>query len=396
MIRPSICALNRGWFLVPVLVLLALGVSACDSKKAQYAPPPDPQVTVSLPAQRDVINYAEYTGNTEAVESVEIRARVEGFLQSVNFRPSTMVKKGDLLFVIDPRSFEAQLNQAKADLAVAQANLKLAKATLTRKENAFKDRAVSEVAVIEAQAEKSKAEANVDAAKAAIEVARINLSYTKVVSPISGRVGRSLVDIGNLVGAGEATLLTTVVNDDPIYAYFNVSERDILHYTKMERMNKGPLREEERDSIAMGLSNEKGFPHQGKVDYIDNKVDTRTGTIQVRAVFPNQDHIIYGGLFVRVRVPLRRMKGALLVSNRALGSDQGGHYLFVVNQKGEVEYRKIQIGPLQDDGMRVILEGIKPEDKVIIKGIQRVRPGMKVKITEAGESKPQKPTGQKS
>jgi RND family efflux transporter MFP subunit len=378
------------------LVLLALGVSACDSKKAQYAPPPDPQVTVSLPAQRDVINYAEYTGNTEAVESVEIRARVEGFLQSVNFRPSTMVKKGDLLFVIDPRSFEAQLNQAKADLAVAQANLKLAKATLTRKENAFKDRAVSEVAVIEAQAEKSKAEANVDAAKAAIEVARINLSYTKVVSPISGRVGRSLVDIGNLVGAGEATLLTTVVNDDPIYAYFNVSERDILHYTKMERMNKGPLREEERDSIAMGLSNEKGFPHQGKVDYIDNKVDTRTGTIQVRAVFPNQDHIIYGGLFVRVRVPLRRMKGALLVSNRALGSDQGGHYLFVVNQKGEVEYRKIQIGPLQDDGMRVILEGIKPEDKVIIKGIQRVRPGMKVKITEAGESKPQKPTGQKS
>jgi RND family efflux transporter MFP subunit len=208
-------------------------------------------------------------------------------------------------------------------------------------------------------------------------------------------VGRSLVDIGNLVGAGEATLLTTVVNDDPIYAYFNVSERDILHYTKMGRMNEEPLQEEGRDSIAMGLSNEKGFPHQGKVDYIDNKVDRKTGTIQVRGVFPNQNHNIFGGLFVRVRIPLRRVKGALLVSNRALGSDQGGHYLYVVNQKSEVEYRKIQIGPLQDDGMRVISEGIKSEDKVIVKGIQRVRPGMKVKIIEAGDSKPQKPKGQK-
>jgi RND family efflux transporter MFP subunit len=295
------------------------------------------------------------------------------------------VKKGELLFVIEPKPYQAQLDQALADLAIKKAELQLADATLIRKENAYKDRAVSEVEVIQARAEKAKAEASIKAADAAVETARINLSYTSIHSPIPGLVSRNLVDVGNLVGRGEATLLTSVVNDDPIYCYFNISESDILEFIKRKNAHlDDPRTKKERNEVFLGLANEKGYPHEGAIDYINNTVDPQTGTIQVRGRFPNSKGELAAGLFARVRIPIGIMKKALLVPEAALGADQGGRYLYVVNAKDEVEYRKLELGPLEGEN-RVIKKGIKAGERVIIKGLQWVRPGMKVTPMTAEE-----------
>lgn len=364
--------------LAALLGLLSLLASyGCSSDQSYQAPPP-PAVTVSKPASKDVNIWAEFTGNTQAFESVDIRARVEGFLDSVNFQPSTRVKKGELLFIIEPKPYQAQVDQALADLAIAKAELQLADATLIRKENAYKDRAVSEVEVIQARAEKTKAEASIKAAEAAVESARINLSYTSIHSPIPGMVSRNLVDVGNLVGRSEATLLTSVVNDDPIYCYFNVSESDLLEFMsrKNARLDDAQTKKE-RNQVFLGLANEEGYPHEGVLDYVDNKVDPQTGTIQARGRFPNPKGRLAAGLFARVRISIGRIKNATLVPELALGADQGGRYLLVVNAQNQVEYRRVKLGPLEGT-QRVILEGVKAGERVIIKGLQRVRAGMTV------------------
>ncbi len=367
--------------ILPALVLFASG---CKDKKAAYVPPPPPEVTVQKPVQRTVTEFAEYTGHTEAVATVELRARVEGFLERVEFTPSAKVKKGQLLFIIDPRPYQARVNQAKAKVATSEAELKAARATLLRKERAYKDRAVSEVEVIQARADMAKAAAGVQAAKADLESAMIDLGYTHIHSPIDGRISRTLVDVGNLVGAGEATLLSTVVQEDPIFVYFYVSERDLLFYLNQP----GHKREGgEPPEVLMGLANEKGYPHRGKVDYVDNQVDPNTGTIQVRAVFPNPEEKIFPGLFARLRLPYAEIKDALLVPETALGFDQGGRYLLVVGDDGKVQFRRVELGPLQDDGLRVIRKGLKAGEWVIVNGVQRVRPGIKVKPVEAGQGR---------
>lgn len=372
---------NQVWIYFVLLALSLMLMMGCDSKKNTYAPPPPPNVTVSKPVQKKVTDYAIFTGNTEAFESVEIRARVEGWLQSINFKPSSMVKKGDLLFVIDPRTYQAELDQTKADLLIQEAELNLAEATRKRKESAFKEKAVSEVEVIEARANVKKAKASIEAAKAAIEEAQLNLSYTKIYAPISGRIGRNLVDVGNLVGAaGDKTLLATIVNDNPIYAYFNVSEREMLYYAKNERERKASgqdLHEDEANLVYLGLSNEKGYPHKGRLDYIDNRIDEETGTIQVRGLFPNSDKILISGLFVRIHLPISLPKDALLVTERAVGADQQGQYLLTVNNDNVVEYKPVKLGAVVE-GMCVIEEGISADDTIIVKGILRARPGKKV------------------
>lgn len=377
MIKSSIFKL-QSIRLAAVLGLLSLLASyGCSSDQGYQAPPP-PAVTVSKPNSKDVNIWAEFTGNTQAFESVDIRARVEGFLDSVNFQPSSRVKKGELLFIIEPKPYQAQVDQALADLAIAKAELQLADATLIRKENAYKDRAVSEVEVIQARAEKTKAEASIKAAEAAVETARINLSYTSIHSPIPGMVSRNLVDVGNLVGRSEATLLTSVVNDDPIYCYFNVSESDLLEFMsrKNARLDDAQTKKE-RNQVFLGLANEEGYPHEGFLDYVDNKVDPQTGTIQARGRFPNPKGRLAAGLFARVRISIGRIKNAVLVPELALGADQGGRYLLVVNAQNQVEYRKVKLGPLEGT-QRVILEGVKAGERVIIKGLQRVRAGMTV------------------
>ena len=366
--------------------LAVFATAACDGKKEKYVAPPPPEVTVSRPLKQDVTEYAEFTGTTQAEKSVDIRARVEGFLESINFIPASMVKKGDLLFVIDPKPFKAKLDQALADLATAKAQLQLADATLVRKERAFKQRAVSEVEVIQARAEKAKAQAAIQAAKATVETAQINLSYTSIHAPIGGRISRNLVDVGNLVGSGQATLLTSIVKDDPIYVYFSIAENSLLQFIKKHREYETAPDKMKDPVVYIGLANEKGYPHKGLADYIDNRVDPQTGTIQVRAVFPNADHLLVPGLFARVRIPIDTLKDALLVPEQALGSDQGGRYLLVVNDKNMVEYRKVELGSKEGD-MQVIKQGLKPGDMVIVKGLQRVRPGSKVKAVQAKQDK---------
>ena len=383
---------TRLWICPVPLALSLMLITGCDRKKNTYTPPPPPKVTVSKPVQKKVTDYALFTGNTEAFESVEIRARVEGWLKSIHFKPSSMVKKGDLLFIIDPRTYQAQLNEKKAALLIQEAELNLAEATYKRKESAFKENAVSEVEVIEARAKVKKAKASIEAAKAGIEEARLSLSYTKIYAPGNGRIGRNLVDVGNLIGAaGEKTLLATIVNDSPIYAYFNVSEREMLNYTKNAREQKKSgryLGEDETNIVYLGLSNEKGYPHKGRLDYIGNRIDEGTGTIQVRGIFPNSDKILISGLFVRIHLPISLPKDAFLITERAVGVDQRGKYLLTVNNDNVVEYKSVKLGAVVE-GMYVIKEGISADDTIIVKGIQRARPGIKVnpQPEKSGQSK---------
>lgn len=362
------------------LLLAGLMLAGCKPEAPPVAPPM--QVTVSAPLKQAITNFAEYTGITEAVESVEIRARVEGYLESINFTSGSYVKQGDLLFVIDPKPFQAKLAQAEAELARQQAALKSAEATLQRRELALSERAVSEIAVIQARADRDVFLAAIEAAQAAIKTAQLDLSYTAIRAPISGRISRNLVDVGNLVGATERTLLATIVKDDPIYVYFNVSERDYLFYQRHHGEEVTATNPDEYPPMYLGLADDKGFPHEGRGDYVGNRIDASSGTIQVRGIFPNPDHFILPGLFARIRVPIGTQQDALLVPEQALGADQQGRYLLVVNKDNVVEYRPVRLGAKQD-GKCVIEEGLKPDDRVIVSGIQRALPGAKVEPKES-------------
>ena len=255
------------------------GGAGCDKKANQFVPPPPPSVTVARPAERSVTDYAEFTGTTQAVESVEIRARVEGFLQSIHFEAGAVVRKGDLLFVIDPKPFQAALAEAEANLKMAETDLKLAEDKLRRNQSLFARRAISNLELIESQSERDRDAAAIEVAKAQVRKARLNLQYTEVRAPIDGRAGRNLVDVGNLVGAGEPTLLTTVVKYDPMYVYFSVSERDLLAYQKKRETSKSS---EDTDTFEMGLADDSGYPHAGRLDFLENQLDPDTGTILVR------------------------------------------------------------------------------------------------------------------
>ncbi|MDM8514975.1 efflux RND transporter periplasmic adaptor subunit [Desulfobacterales bacterium HSG16] len=363
-------------YILIILAGLLPVLAGCSRKQADaYAPPPPPSVTVSLPVQKEITNFAEFSGTTEAVESVSIRARVEGFLEAVHFSPGTMIKKDDLLYSIDPKPYQARLDEMTAALEIRNAELQLAQATSLRRTRAFKDRAVSEVAVIEAKAQLAAAKASIVAATAAVQTAQLNLSYTQIKSPISGRIGRSLIDVGNLVGAGERTLLTTIVKDDPIYAYFTMSERDLLHYQGKFDLKSPPTDGEV--SVFLGLSGQTEHPFSGHIDYMDNRVDPNTGTIRIRGVFANSDHNLMPGLFARIKIPLGKAKNELLVPDIAIGRDQQGHYLLTADKENKVEYKPVTTGVLVD-GMRVITQGIGKDDSVIVNGIQKARPGMPV------------------
>ena len=366
-------------------------IAGCDQDS--YVAPPPPAVTVCQPVRQTVTNYAEFTGTTEAVESVEIRARVEGFLETVNFEAAAAVEAGDLLFVIDPKPFQAKLDRALAELANRQAVLKLAKYDHQRTEGLFKDEVASEFERVKAQSDWEAAQAAVKAAEAAVDEARLNLGYTRIHAPLSGRISRTLVDAGNLVGAGEYTLLTTIVKEDPIYAYFSASERKLLEYLEKHPEKRQPMKPQEPGPLYLGLSNESGYPHEGRVDWANNRVDAGTGTIQIRGVFPNPDHVLLPGLFVRLRAPMDTLEDALLITERALGADQGGRYLLVANNQNVVEKRYVEIGTLLD-GMRIIEKGLAPDEWVIVKGVQRAREGMKVNPTQAESPASVLPTSQ--
>jgi len=375
----SIYANVRRSVLLPVIVA---AVAVGCQKAPEVVPPAPPEVTVSTPQQRDVTVFREFVGSTEAFKSVNIRARVQGFLDKMSFAPSSFVTKGELLFVIEPEPYEAQRDRAAAGLKAAEAGLRRAESDLDRLEQAVATNAVSQQEVTRARAERDQASAAMLEAQASLTNAQIQLDYTTVESPIDGLVSRNYVDLGNLVGAGESTLLTTVRQIDPIYAYFEVSERFVAQVLEERGGHTDPS---DGDYMrATLLLEETGLEIEGQIDSLENTVDTGTGTIRVRGIFPNDDAKIFPGFFVRVRLPGELYENALLVEETALGTDLGGRYLMIVGDGDIVERRYIEPGQLQDDNTRLILSGLEPGERYITRGLQRARPGMPVTPRTAG------------
>jgi RND family efflux transporter MFP subunit len=369
--------LIRVWQLPVVGFMLLL--TACQQQQAAPPPPPLPKVTVNQPVIRDVVESDAYTGRLEAVESVDIRARVSGYLQSIHFTDGEVVKKGALLFVIDPRPYQAELNRAKAALEQAIARHGRTQKDYARAQQLVKSRAISQEEVDTRAADQREAEEAVRAARAAVEAAQLNVEFTQVRAPISGRISREFVTVGNLINGGTAdsTLLTRVVSLDPIYGYFDVDEGAYLKYARLWRNGQRAGPREANIPVDLGLADETGFPHQGRLDFIDNRLDPNTGTMTGRAVFPNPDLALTPGLFARVRLPGSGRYEALLLPDEAIGTDQTQRFAFVVNDQHTVEYRQVALGPMID-GLRVVRDGIKPGEWVIVNGVQRVRTGAKV------------------
>jgi membrane fusion protein, multidrug efflux system len=362
-----------------VLSILAAGMFGtwgCAKRTAAVAEKPAaPPVTVSKPLVRTVTDYFEFPGQTAAVGEVEVRARVYGYLVKVNFRDGQNVKKGDLLYEIDPRPYQAALDEAKGVLASLRALMSKAKLDLARSERLRPSGAVSQDEYEQRVAQLAVHEASIQAAEAKVRTAELNLEYTKITSPIDGRVSRTRVTLGNYVqpGADNNTVLTTVVTTDPVYVYFNVDESTLLKYQQRAIQNGEPLHpsrlKDLKFPVEIGLGNEKGFPHAGIIDFADNALDRSTGTLRVRGVFENANEYLTSGLFVRVRIPFGKPHQALLVTDRAVSRDQRIKYLMTVNDKNMVQYRPVKLGRLED-GLRVIESGIDPDDLVIVNGLQ--------------------------
>lgn len=368
---------------VPVTTSIAALAALCAGCGGVEAPPPPPppSVVVASPVQRDVTIFQNFTGNTQAGESVEIRARVQGFLESFHFTPASFVKKGDLLFVIERGPYVAAKNQAAADVVASEAHMRRTESDLGRLEQAIKSNAVSQQEVSRATAERDQARANVLAAKARLDLATIDLEYTKMHAPISGIISRQLVDPGNLVGRNEPTLLAQVFNVDPIHVYFEVNEQLVASFLDQLAGMKGRQRRpaDERTPVSVSMDQvERVF--EGHIDYIDPAADADTGTLQARAVLPNAEGRLLPGFFVRIRVPAEELPGALVVPETALSTDLGGRYLMLVDAKGLAQKRYIELGPLEQDNMRVVLEGLEASERFISEGLQRARPGMPVTV----------------
>lgn len=363
-------------------LLASLTVVAGCAPSGEYVEPPPPAVDVAFPVKRDVTDYLEMTGITRSVMTVEIRARVEGFLQGIEFEEGDYVDEGKLLYVIDPAEYDARVNRAKGARDVTRATLELREATLQRLEEARKSRAVSEIDVIEAKAQREVAAAELASAEATLRNAELDLSYTRIHAPTTGRVGRTYVDPGNLVGAGEKTLLTRIVQYNPIYAYFDINERAVLEMIT-GRIGRKQSDEEwveaiRKIKVELGRANDEGYPIDGHLQYVDLDVDASTGTYLVRAVFENPEPFaLLPGLFVRGRIATRTRDDVLLVPDRALGSDQSGKYLMVVDEEDVAQYLQVETGARVGE-LRVIESGLEADQRVIINGLLQARPGARV------------------
>jgi RND family efflux transporter MFP subunit len=382
----------------PTLVLgLSLALTGCSrAPSAVPAAAPIP-VAVSYPAERYVTDYADFTARTAAVDSVEVRAHVWGYLDKVNFQEGALVKKGDVLFELDRRPYEALLDQAKGKLRQDEAQLTFDEAEYRRNVHLVTSGAVSRSDLDKTVAARGVDIANIAADKAVVASRQLDLEYTKVIAPVSGRVSRYVVTVGNLIQSGDqggGTLLTTIVSVDPMYAYFDVDEHTALRVRQLVREGKADSPRDGGYPVFLGLANEEGFPHRGAVNFVDNQVNPKTGTIRLRGVFPNKQEHLLPGYFGRVRVPIGRPHMALLVSERALDTDQGQKILYVVNEKDEVVARPVRLGALHD-GLREITDGVKAGERVIVNGLQQVRPGITVepKLQDMPTSVVRNPTG---
>ncbi len=369
---------------VLALPLALLAVGACARSDASTPPPAPPAVTVAPAIARDINDWQEFTGHLEAVHAVEVRPRVSGYVQRVAFTEGAEVHRGDLLFVIDPSPYRAELARAEAQLQQVRTQRKLAASDLARAQKLVSVQAISREEYDTRASADAAGDAEVRAAEAAVQSARLNLAWTEVRSPIDGRVGRAEVTVGNLAQAGppSATMLTTVVSYDPIYVYFEADEQSYLKYAPQPRSSRHGARRDSAPPVYMGLVSENGFPHAGTIDFVDNQVDPVSGTIRVRAVFRNPDHELTPGLFARVKLVGSGRYTATLIQDAAVGTDQDKKFVFVLGPGDTVQYRPIELGPMID-GLRVIRHGVQPGDKVVINGLQRVRPGVKVAPTLA-------------
>jgi RND family efflux transporter MFP subunit len=355
------------------LSLVAMVAAFGCSRANEYVPPPPSAVTVAQPVEREIVHQLEFTGTTRSIEAVDVRARVTGYLQRIAFQDGAEVKAGDLLFVIEPAPFEAALDSAKAALQKAEASLVLAQADLARTEPLVNRGALTAQELDVKRADVATAQADVASAKAALRQAELDLAYTQVKSPIDGRVSRHMVDVGNLVQPGE-TVLTRVESYDPIHVYFSVSESDVTEFLRSNSQQDQQSLRDNPPALFMGLSGEDGFPHEGKLDFTELGVDPQTGTQMRRGEFPNPDQKLVPGLFARVRLPIGSPEPALMIPDRAIGTDQRGEYVLVVNEKKTVEYRLVKLG-MRVAGMRVVTDGLQADEWIVINGLQRARPG---------------------
>jgi len=368
--------------LTTAAVVLGLVTAGCGG--GAPPPPPAPGVTVAPVLERDINDWEEFTGRLQAVDAVEVRPRVSGYIEKVTFKEGTEVRKGDVLFVIDARPYQAALAGAQADLARARTRSELAKRELDRAARLVAVRAISREDFETRTSSNAEGEAEIQAAEAAVTTARLNLEWTKVRSPIAGRVSRADVTEGNLVQAGppEATLLTRVVTLDPIYAYFDGDEQTYLAFRELARSGDGGGAHRARIPVFLGLANEQGFPHEGYVDFVDNQLDPSTGTIRTRAVFSNKDRLFTPGLFARIKLVGNDHRLTPLIQDRAIGTDQDKKFVLVLKPDSTVDYRPVQVGRLIG-GLRIVESGLKPGEQIVINGLQRARPGTKVAPTLA-------------
>jgi membrane fusion protein, multidrug efflux system len=360
-----------------IVLALSLWLAGCNNQQPAAHGPPPAEVTVSKPEQKEVVNWNEFTGRTAAVKLVTVTARVSGYIVDIPFKEGDIVHKGDLLFQIDPRPYQHAYDQTVGQLQQAQANQQLQDATFVRQQRLRETKVIASLDYDTALSNKNQAAAQVIAAQAARDSAQLNLEFTHVTSPVDGRVSRQLVNIGNLVQA-DATPLTTVVSIDPIYAYFSMDELAALSYQRLIREGKVASSQDGKVPVYLQLQDETGFPHEGTIDFSDNAFDSTTGTLLVRGSFPNSDGFLTPGNFVRVRVASSPKYHALLVADRAIGSDQDQRFVYVVDSKNIARLRHIKTGQLAE-GLRVVKSGLQRDDEVIINGIIKVRPDSPVK-----------------
>lgn len=378
--RPPAAAAHAS-MIVPLLLMLASAalLAGCDDKPAVARQNALPAVTVASPVQRNVTEWDDYTGRFQAIETVEIRARVNGYLQSVNFTDGQIVKKGDLLFVIDPRPYESAAAAAQGALNQAQARLGLANRELQRYRDLAQTQSGSVQNFDRATQEQRSATGAVEAAEAALRRARLDLEFTQVRAPLTGRAGRHLVSVGNLIGGGDAssTLLTTIVSLDPIHFYFEADQNAYLRYTRLAQSGARPSSRDVANPVRLSLADEAGFGHEGRMDFVDNQIDPGTGTIRGRAIFDNSSLVFTPGMFARLRLLGAPTQGALLLPDEAIGTDQARRFVYVLDAENVARLHEVRLGPMID-GLRVIRDGVSAGDRVIVAGLQRVRAGAAV------------------
>lgn len=361
------------------IMLLSVLLVGCDNSVAQNAAPPAPAVSAADVVVKSISQWDSFNGRIEAVESVQLRPRVSGYIDKVNYTDGQEVKKGEVLFTIDDRTYRAALEQAQANLARAKTQASLAQSEANRTDKLVNTNVVSREEWEQRRSAATQAQADIRAAQAAVDAAQLNLDFTKVTAPIDGRASRALITSGNLVTAGDtASVLTTLVSQKTVYVYFDVDESTYLHYQNLARSGQGASSNHTALPVEIGLTGEEGYPHQGKVDFLDNQLTPSTGTIRMRALLDNAQRQFTPGLFARVRLPGSAEFKATLIDDKAVLTDQDRKYVYIVNKEGKAQRRDITPGRLAD-GLRIVRQGLNPGDKVIVEGLQKVfMPGMPV------------------